>query len=185
MSEQDVKDAKAKAETTQVENMPINILAQYVRDLSFENPLAPESLRDGQDAPDMDINIGMDARKIPDDNIEHLYEVVISIRAAALRGEDPVFIMELQYGVTVVLNGIPEDNHHPVLLIEIPRLAFPFMRQIISDTTVQGGYPPLNLNPVDFQALYMERFKDEIKAAQDAANGKAKPEKKKAEKADS
>ncbi|MCB9982886.1 MAG: protein-export chaperone SecB [Rhodospirillales bacterium] len=175
MSDQDA-DVKAGAPAQQ--QMPINILAQYVRDLSFENPLAPESLREGQDAPEMDINIGMDARKLDDEKIENLYEVVIGLRAAAMRGEDPVFILELQYGVTVALKDIPEENHHPVLLIEIPRLAFPFVRQIVSETTVQGGYPPLNLNPVDFQALYMQRFKDEIKAAQAAANGKDKAAKK-------
>ena len=179
MSDQDAKD-QSGAQTPG--GMPINILAQYVRDVSFENPLAPDSLRAGQTNPEMDINIGMDARKLPDETIDNLYEVVINLRAAALREEEPVFIMELQYGVTVALNDIPEDNHHPVLLIEIPRLAFPFIRQIVSELTVQGGYPPLNLNPVDFQALYMERFKDEIREAQEAANGKGKPAQKSAEK---
>ena len=164
--------------------MPINILAQYVRDFSFENPMAPESLRAGQNNPEMDINIGMDARKLPDDKLENMYEVVVNIRAAAMRGEKPLFILEMQYGITVVLGEeIPVDNHHPVLLIEIPRLAFPYMRQMVSDITMQGGYPPLTLNPVDFQALYMERFKDEIeearKAAQDDGSKSKKSEKNK------
>ena len=114
----------------------------------------------------MDINIGMDARKLEDGELENLYEVVVNLRAAAMRNDQPVFILELQYGVTVVLNDIPIDNHHAVLLIEIPRLAFPFIRQIVSDLTTQGGYPPLILNPVDFQALYMKRFKDEIAKAE-------------------
>jgi preprotein translocase subunit SecB len=144
--------------------LPINILAQYVRDLSFENPGAPESLRPGQ-APEMDINIGMDARKLESDEVPHLYEVAINLRAVAMSGEDPLFIAELIYGVTVALDGIPEENHHPVLLIEIPRLAFPFARQIMADLTVQGGFPPLMLNPVDFNALYVERFKDQIEAS--------------------
>ena len=148
-------------------NMPINILAQYIRDFSFENPNAPESLRSGQNNPDMDINIGMDARKIPDENVENLYESVINLRAVALRDKEPLFILEMQYGVTVALNDIPVENHHAVLLIEIPRLAFPYVRQVVSEITMQGGYPPLILNPVDFQALYMERFKDEIEAAKD------------------
>lgn len=144
---------------------PINILAQYVRDLSFENPNAPESLRGGNTPPQMDINIGMDARKIPGSDIENLYEVVLNIRAIALQGENPLFIAELQYGVTVAINNVPEENHHPILLMEVPRLAFPFARQIISDLTVQGGFPPLMLNPVDFQALYMDRFREEIEEA--------------------
>jgi len=183
-----MSDQNTKNQPPENAEMPINILAQYIRDVSFENPNSPDSLRAGLPNPKMDINIGMDARKIPDDGIENLYEVVVNLRAVALREEEPVFILEMQYGITVVLSGIPEDNHHPVLLIEIPRLAFPYMRQIVSELTVQGGYPPLTLNPVDFQALYMERYKDEIEAAQEALkNGEAsnKQNIKKEEKADS
>lgn len=169
-----------QATDNQAQQMPINILAQYVRDVSFENPNAPESLRAGLDNPEMDINIGMDARKIPDEKIDHLYEVVINFRSVASRGDDqPVFLLEMQYGITVVLNGIPEENVHPVLLIEVPRLAFPYVRQIVSDLTMQGGYPPLTINPVDFQALYMDRFKDEIEAAQASSNEKPKKAEKK------
>lgn len=146
-------------------NLPIAIHAQYVKDLSFENPNTPESLRGGKTMPVMDVNIGMDARRIPDDTMPFLYEVVLNVRAEASREGQTVFIAELQYGVTVSLNDMPEDTHHPVLLIEIPRMAFPYARQILSDATVQGGYPPLLLNPVDFQALYMDRFKDEIEKA--------------------
>ena len=152
--------------------LPLVIHAQYIRDLSFENPNAPDSLRAGQNQPEMDINIGMDARKLEDSDMENLYEVVVNVRAAATRGEDAMFIVELQYGVTVQLTGIPEDQHHPVLFIEIPRLAFPYVRQIISDATIQGGFPPLLLSPVDFQALYMERFKGELEAS--TKNGEAK-----------
>lgn len=160
-------------------DMPINILAQYVRDLSFENPSAPEALRAGQAAPEMDINVGMDARKIPSEEVENLYEVVLNLRAMALRGEQPVFVAEMQYGITVALNGVPEENHHPLLLIEIPRLAFPYARQIMSELTVQGGYPPLMLNPIDFQALYMERFKDEIaQGKKEVAEAEKEPAKK-------
>ncbi|HRQ61018.1 MAG TPA: protein-export chaperone SecB [Alphaproteobacteria bacterium] len=155
-------------------NLPIAIHAQYVKDLSFENPNTPESLRGGKAMPVMDVNIGMDARKIADDKIPFLYEVVLNVRAEAKRDDKVVFIAELQYGVTASLNDMPEESHHPVLLIEIPRLAFPYARQILSDMTVQGGYPPLLLNPVDFQALYMDRFKDEIeKARAEAAAGAA------------
>ena len=155
-------------------NLPIAIHAQYVKDLSFENPNTPESLRGGKTMPVMDVNIGMDARKIADDKIPFLNEVVLNVRAEAKRDDKVVFIAELQYGVTASLNDMPEESHHPVLLIEIPRLAFPYARQILSDMTVQGGYPPLLLNPVDFQALYMDRFKDEIeKARAEAAAGAA------------
>ncbi len=153
----------------QANEMPLVIHAQYIRDLSFENPGAPESLRAGKGQPEMDINIGMDARKLEDKELQNLYEVVVNVRAEATRGEEPMFIAELQYGVTVQLTGVPEDQHHPVLFIEIPRLAFPFVRQIVSDMTVQGGFPPLLLSPVDFHALYMERFKEELKQKPETA----------------
>lgn len=162
-------------ETTKTENqdpqieaqdMPFTIVAQYVRDLSFENPNATNVLRGSGDLPEMDIAIGMDARKIPDDKEENLYEVVLNVRAEAKRQELSVFLAELQYGVTVIVgDGIPEESHHPFLLIEIPRLIFPFARQILSSLTVQGGFPPLLLNPVDFHQLYMQRFGKEIEEA--------------------
>jgi preprotein translocase subunit SecB len=143
--------------------MPITILAQYVRDLSFENPNTPDSLRAGQGAPEMNINIGMDARRLEDESIPHLYEVVLNARAEASRGDSPVFIAEILYGITVSINEkVPLENHHPLLLIEIPHQAFPHVRQILSDLTMQGGYPPLLLNPVDFQSLYLQRFGAEM-----------------------
>lgn len=149
---------------------PVTIHAQYIKDLSFENPNSPESLRGGQPAPEMNINLGMDARKIESEQIQSLYEVVFNVQAVASRGEDkkPVFIAELQYGVTVSIHEkVPEENHHPILLIEIPRLAFPFARQILADITVQGGFPPLMLSPIDFQTLYAERYKKEIAQARE------------------
>lgn len=157
------------------QDMPVTIHAQYVRDVSFENPNAPESLRTSANAPEMDINIGMDARKLEDDDLENLFEVVLNVRAAATRGEEQLFIAELQYGVTVSIGAdVPEDNHHPLLLIEMPRMIFPYVRQIMSDLTVQGGYPPLLMNPVDFHALYMQRFGKDIEEAQRQAAEEAK-----------
>lgn len=166
--------ASAPNEQIATQDMPITIHAQYIRDLSFENPNAPESLRPAGGAPEMDINIGMDARKLDGDEVKNLFEVVLNVRAAATNGEEHVFIAELQYGITVSIGEeVPEENHHPLLLIEIPRMAFPFVRQIMSDVTVQGGYPPLLLNPVDFHALYMNRFGAEIDAAQKVAEAKS------------
>ncbi len=145
--------------------LPVTILAQYVRDLSFENPNTPESLRAGQGAPEMSINIGMDARAIEDAQIPNLYEVVVNARAEASRKDQPVFIAEILYGATVAINEkVPVENHHPLLLIEIPHQIFPHVRQILSDLTMQGGYPPLLLNPVDFHGLYMQRFAEEMAA---------------------
>ena len=141
------------------QNQPYTIHAQYVRDASFENPNAIDVLRSNQALPEMDVNIGMDARKIEGSNFPNFYEVALNIRTEAKRGDDTIFIAELQYGVAVSIdNSVPQDSHHPLLLIEVPRIAFPYARKIISDLTVDGGYPPLLLNPVDFQALYVQRF---------------------------
>ncbi|MCB1563305.1 MAG: protein-export chaperone SecB [Alphaproteobacteria bacterium] len=173
MSKDDKTNGKAPEENGQENHagaVPVTIHAQYIRDLSFENPNAPESLRAGQKPPEMEINIGMDARKIPSDQIQNLYEVVLNVRAVARRESDTVFIADLQYGVTVSIHEkVPEDNHHPILLIEIPRLAFPFARQILAAVTVQSGFPPLMLNPIDFQSLYTERYKEEIAQAREKA----------------
>lgn len=154
----------------QATGLPVTIHAQYIRDLSFENPGAPESMRGGQDIPEMNVNIGMDARAIENTELKNLYEVSLTISATAARAERPVFLCEVIYGVTVSIGEVvPEDQHHSLLLIEIPRMAFPFARQILADLTSQGGYPPLLLNPVDFHALYLERFKDDLEKAKVAA----------------
>jgi preprotein translocase subunit SecB len=163
---EDQFQADAQAQNPNMPAAPVTMLAQYVRDISFENTNAPESLRGGQAAPEMDINVGMDARTMEDGDFKNLFEVVLSVRAEAKRGDKTAFLAEIIYGVVVTIgDAVPEEAHHPLLFIEIPRLAFPFVRQILADLTSQGGYPPLLLNPVDFQALYMQRFGPQIEAA--------------------
>jgi preprotein translocase subunit SecB len=162
-------------ERIEAEGLPVTIHAQYVRDISFENPNAPGALRGNLGMPEMDINIGMDARALQEEGQKNLFEVALNVRAVAKRGEDTVFIAELQYGVVVSIGeSVPEETHHPLLFIEIPRLVFPYARQIMSDLTIQGGYPPLLLNPVDFHALYMQRYGKEIEAARRQFEGDAK-----------
>lgn len=146
--------------------MPITIHTQYIRDISFENPNAPDTLRGGQDAPIMDVNISMDARNLEDPSSKNLYEVILTLSAKAERAGKAVFIAEVVYAAVVSIGDIvSEDQHHPILLIEIPRYIFPYARQVLSEITSLGGYPPLLLNPVDFQMLYVDRFKDELKAS--------------------
>lgn len=163
----DTQDAAPEAQ-----GLPVTVHAQYVRDVSFENPEAPMSLRTAAANPEMNVNISMDARELEDKDIDNLYEVALTLSATAMHEGKPLFIAEVIYGTTVSVGDVvPEEQHHPLLLIEIPRLAFPFARQIMATLTSQGGYPPLLLNPVDFEALYMDRFKDEIAAAQAEAAG--------------
>lgn len=164
----DIQNQTPDGANPKAADLPVTVHAQYIRDMSFENPGAPDSLRAGGAAPEMDINIGMDARKLkPEGGLPNLFEVALRVTAQAKRGDTVMFIAEIEYGVLVTIGeDVPEDNHHPLLLIEITRLAFPFVRQILSEMTQQGGYPPLYLNPVDFHALYMQRFGDEIRKAQ-------------------
>ena len=157
------------------QELPINILAQYVRDVSFENPNAPDSLTLTGKQPQMDVNIGLDARKLAEG--ENRYEVVLGVRAEALHEDSTTFLCEVQYGVVVeIAKDVAEDNHHPLVFIEVPRQAFPFVRQIVSQTVSNGGFPPLFLSPVDFHALYLERFKDDIQAAEKQALEKTSAE---------
>ncbi len=143
-------------------NLPVVIHAQYLKDLSFENPHAPDSLRAGQsEKPALDVNILLDAKKIEDEQVPALYEVVMTIRAQSSRGERVDFIAEVSYGAAVSLSGVPEDKHHPLLFIEVPRQIFPFIRQLMAQTTQSGGYAPLYLNPVDFQSMYVSRFAEQ------------------------
>lgn len=169
------EDQPQNIDATQDVNLPIHIMAQYVKDLSFENPNSPDSLRPSEQPPKMDVNIGMDARKLESKEAPNMYEVVLNVHASAGEGQKTLFIVEVQYGALVSIpEEVPKGGHHPMLLIEVPRLIFPYARQFISNLTVHGGYPPLLLNPVDFQTLYMQRFGDEIaQAGQDKAEEKS------------
>ncbi|MCB1592774.1 MAG: protein-export chaperone SecB [Alphaproteobacteria bacterium] len=161
---------EAEDKSVGVRNIPVTVHAQYIKDVSFENPSAPNSLSGNLAMPELEINIGMDARKLQHPKIENYFEVALSAKVTAQRGEETVFIAEVIYGSTVSIgNEVPHEQHHPILLIEVPRLAFPYVRQILSTLTQQGGFPPVLLSPVDFQSLYIERFKDRIKGSEEAA----------------
>jgi preprotein translocase subunit SecB len=146
-----------------IPNLPLIVHGQYVRDASFENPSAPHALRAGHAAPKMNVNFGLDARQLSEPGLENMFEVVLTVSVEATREGKPVFIAEVQYGTTVSVGAtVPKEQIHPLLLIEVPRLAFPFARQILCDMAVQGGYPPLLVAPVNFQQLYIEKFKNEL-----------------------
>lgn len=146
-------------------NMPINVHAQYIRDLSFENPNAPGILKASAGKPNMDMTINIGLREVADEELPGLYEVSLRIRAAAKRGETTAFIAEVDYAASVTIGAeVPKDALHPLLMIEIPRLIFPFARQIICDLSQQGGFPAVMIAPVDFQALYVQKFSAEMDA---------------------
>ncbi len=132
----------------------LRVLAQYVRDSSFENPAAPMSLRGDLPAPQIQMAIDIAARNVDQD----AEEISLHIKATAKRGEETVFIAELLYSGLFAFINIPEAERHAVTLIECPRLLFPFARQVLSDMTREGGFPPVLLEPLDFAALYRQRM---------------------------
>jgi preprotein translocase subunit SecB len=137
------------------------INAQYVKDLSFENPRAPQSLMQQGTQPDVQINVDVKAGTLAPD----IYEVIMTLRADAKQGGDNMFVVELVYGAVVTLANTPADDVPLALMVETPRQMFPFARSILAEVTRDGGFTPLLLNPIDFQEIYARRS---AAAAQDA-----------------
>ena len=131
----------------------IRILAQYIRDLSFENPRAPESLKSAQGQPQIELQVEMSARGRQD----QLFEVDLKLGATARHEGEVSFAAELVYGGLFQLNGFSEGDLEAVLLIECPRFLFPFARRIIADLSMEGGFPPLLLEPIDFAGVYAQQ----------------------------
>lgn len=127
----------------------ILVNAQYIKDLSFENPRAPHSLMQQGTPPQVEINVDVKTQNLQPD----MYEVMLTINATAKALNEPVFLVELAYGAVVTVRNVPEALMSVVLLVETPRLIFPFVRQIIADATRDGGFPPLMINPIDFGEL--------------------------------
>ena len=132
----------------------INVLAQYIKDLSFENPNAPRSLAPQQNAPRIALTVNVNGKPLS----ELDYEVELSIEGGAGEDANTLFKFELLYGAVIRLVGIPASDVHAVVMIEGPRLLFPFARQIIADAVRNGGFPPLMIDPIDFVALYRNRI---------------------------
>ena len=130
----------------------LQVLAQYTKDASFENPNAPESLRTGQDAPAISINIEIGRQMLSDDTVE----VVLMLKADARRGDQVAFIAELEYAGLFAFRGANVDEIQPLILIECPRLLFPFARQIMAEMTQNGGFPPIMLEPPDFVGMFRQ-----------------------------
>lgn len=125
------------------------INAQYIKDLSFENPNAPTSLRQQNTPPAVEINVDVKAQGMGQDT----YEVVLTINASAKIQNDTLFLVELSYGGLATVRNVPQEILTTVILVETPRLLFPFARNIIAETTRDGGFPPLLINPIDFSEV--------------------------------
>ena len=150
------------AEQKQAIQPNTKVLAQFIRDLSFENILAQKGL-DTNTPPDIKVKVNLDAKKRKSEN---QYEVLIKLSVvSSAKTEDSndsenskLFILEIEYGGIFEITGVPEDQIHPYLMIECPRILFPYLRRIVGDVTRDGGFPPLNLEQINFLALYQNEI---------------------------
>jgi len=132
------------------------VLAQYVRDLSFENILAQKGAAPNTQ-PEIKVQVNLDARKR---KVEGQFEIItkLNITSNSKESGEALFVLELEYAGVFQIEGVPEEQMHPYLLIECPRITFPFVRRVVSDVTRDGGFPPLNLETIDFMALYRQEL---------------------------
>ena len=142
------------AATPQIPQM--KVLGQFIKDMSFENILARKPLS-GQVQPDIQVQVALDGRKGGTDN---QYEVISKYNVTSKNkgSDDVLFVLELEYGGLFQIENIAEEQLHPFLMIECPRMIFPFVRRIVSDITRDGGFPPLNLDNIDFVQLYRQQL---------------------------
>ena len=159
-------EAPAAAPTAPV----MQVLAQFIRDLSFENIVAQKGITNAAQ-PDIQVQVNLDAKKR---TVEKQFEVSmkLNITSKIKDTDEPMFLLELDYGGIFHIDNVPEDQLHPFLLIECPRMLFPYVRRIVGDITRDGGFPPLNLETIDFLALYRNQM---AKMAQAQAEAKDAP----------
>ena len=159
------REASAQTQPT----VKMQVLAQYVRDMSFENIVAQKGIR-GDMAPEISVQVNLDAKKRPFDN---QYEVIVKTDITSKTKEkgEPMFLLELEYGGIFQIENLPDDQLHPYLMIECPRMIFPFLRRVVSDVTRDGGFPPLNLETIDFVSLYKAEIQRRVaEGAKEKAN---------------
>ena len=136
----------------------LSVLTQYVKDLSFESPGAPLSLRPRDKAPSININVNVSANPLAEND----YDVILTLNAVAKDDADKVlFNVELVYGGVFRIDGFPQEHMLPLVFIECPRLLFPFARQVVADATRNGGFPPLMIDPIDFARMFQQRMAEE------------------------
>ena len=153
--------AAGPAEAAQNGEAPsMRIVAQYLKDLSFENPNAPESLSGNAPPPKVDISVNVNAKTLSDND----FEVELHLEAKAENDDKLAFAAEMVYCGLFRIEGLPKETLHQVVLIECPRVLFPFARQIMAHATQQGGFPPLMLDPIDFAGMYQQRAAEQASA---------------------
>lgn len=149
--------AEAPAQPPQVKQ---RILAQFIRDMSFENLMAQTGV-DGEVKPEIKVEVSLDARKRGSDN---QFEVITKLKVTSNNAgtDKTLFLLEVEYSGIFQIEGVPEEQMHPYLMIECPRMTFPFLRRIVSDITRDGGFPPLNLEQIDFLTIYRNQLAQRV-----------------------
>lgn len=148
------------------EDMPqFRILAQYIKDVSFENPNAPDSLRPSEVQPTTDVGIDVQAKRREGEE----FEATIRLNISSRREDQVSFILELEYSGIFMVKNVPDESLQPLLLIECPRMLFPFLRRVVADMTRDGGFPPLMLDPIDFAGLYRSQLENAARQQQEQA----------------
>jgi preprotein translocase subunit SecB len=145
----------------------LNVVAQYIKDFSFENPNAPQSLAAGSESPQIGIQINVSASPLSGNDIE----VVLKLNGKAEANGKLLFSFELDFAGVFRIQNVPQESLNAVVLIECPRLLFPFAREIVATAVRNGGFPPLMLDPVDFVGLYRQKMSEVQAASQPAQQG--------------
>lgn len=152
------------------------INGQYIKDLSFESPNSPSILAELQNQqPDVNVNVDVQAGKLEGQAAQNMYEVILDMRAELKLGEKVGFIVELKYAGVFTIN-VPEEHLGPMLLIECPRMLFPFARNILADATRDGGFVPLLLQPIDFAVMYKANLAQQVQDVQNDVDKLTTPE---------
>ena len=152
------------SEKKQEGSAKMQVLGQFIKDLSFENFAARDS-KQGAGTPNIDVKLNLDASKRTQQD-QYNSSIKITVESKETKTDENIFLLELDYGGIFKIENIPDDQLHPFLMIECPRTLFPFVRRVIHDITRDGGYPPLNLDTIDFMAMYraeVNRLADEQK----------------------
>ncbi len=160
------KQSGAQDDANRRADRQLIVHAQYIKDFSFENPNAPKVLIENLGQPDVEINVSVSAKIVGDER----YEVLLKLGAKAVAGETPMFLVDLTYAGLVSPQGVTGDDINPLIMIEAPRLLFPFARALISDATRDGGFMPLNIQPVDFVTVYQHNLERQAAAAAEKPN---------------
>jgi preprotein translocase subunit SecB len=156
---------------TAPQQMRMQVLSQYIRDMSFENIAVQKGVSGADIQPEVQLGVSLDARKR---SVANQYEVITKYKLSSRNKAtgDSLFLLELEYGGTFVIEGLPDEQLHPFLLIECPRMLFPFVRRLMADITREGGFAPVVIDTVDFLALYRQELARRAQAQQAVAADK-------------